>query len=157
MRERGSLAQLYLFMSIIFLSLLARVMFPDSTLFIDGIYACMSTPVVYTMSYYMRQAGEGGGEFVRRRRPEPRRAATYEAAALLASYMVGYFMFYAMTGAADLVVYTVAYAISQTMRAANSLVIKMFEALGLDPSHPLFVFVGSGAVSLLHLPVLLLL
>jgi len=149
--NKDGLVQLYLFMSIIVLSLLVRLLITDSTLFIDAIFATMSMPVVYTMSYYTRQAKEAGGEYVKRKKPQLSRLIMYEFSALLASYMVGFFMFYALTGSTDYYIYTVAYATSQTMRILNMFIINMYKNLGADPGHPFLLLIGSGITACLHL------
>jgi len=138
-------------MSIIVLSLLVRLIIMDSTLFIDAVFATMSMPVVYTMSYYTRQARTPEGEYVKRKKPELSRLISYELAALIASYLVGFFMFYALTGATDYYTYTVAYITSQTMRILNIYIINMYEKLGADPGHPFLMLIGSGVTAGLHL------
>jgi len=149
--DRESIVQLYLFMSIIFLSLLVRLFISDSSLFIDAIFATMYTPVVYTMSYYTKQARMSEGEYVKRKKPEFSRLIMYELVALIASYMVGYLMFYALTLQTDYYIYTVAYVTSQTMRIMNLAIIRMFKRLDIDPSHPFLMLIGSGATAFLHL------
>jgi len=144
------LAQLYLLMSIIILSLLARFATERATLFIDAIFATASMPVVYTMSYYSRQA-RVEGDFVRCKKPSLTKLVVYELAALAASYIVGFLMFYALTGATDYYTYTAAYVASQTMRLLDTLVINVYRRLGVDPGHPFLMLIGSAAVASLHL------
>jgi len=147
--EKDRLAQLYLFTSLIVLSLLVRLFVPKASLFIDAVYATISTPVVYTMTYYTRQMREVG-EFVRRKKVPLARQITYELAALTASYMVGFFMFYALTGSTNHFVYSIAYVASQTMRVMNLALIEGFERLGADSEHPFLVMCGAIVTAFIH-------
>lgn len=151
--DRDRLVQLYVFVAIIVLSLLVRIFLASYTLFIDAIYATMSTPVIYTMSYYSSQAYMEGN-YVRRKKPEMSRLVTYETLALFASYVVGFFMFYALTGSTDYYVFTVAYIVSQTMRGLSYNIVNIMRALKLDPAYPFLVLMGGALVAVIHFVVI---
>ncbi len=155
--ERRNLTQVYLLTSILILSLLIRLFLADAQVIIDAMFATMSTPVIYTMSYYMREARRAeGGEFVKRKKPSLSRMVTYEIAAMIASYMTGFIVFYSLSGVADYYTYTIAYLLSQTLRAVVHCIIRAYEALGADPGHPLLMLVGAVAAAALHLLILLI-
>jgi len=147
---------LYTTMSVIALAVLLRLTAGEAVavVFTAAVLATVSMPAVYAMSYTSAKV-RGAGRFVRRKGEGLDAGA--EALALLSSYALGLLVFYALSGYFDVVLYTLAYACSQAMRALNVLAIRAYERAGADPGNPLLVLLAAfGAASLL-LPALLLL
>mgnify|MGYP000271125009 CR=1 FL=1 len=144
--EKRGLVQLYLLLSLIVFSLLARYLGVPGLA--EAAFACVSAPVLYTMAYY-RERAAAVGAFVKKKRVELERAIPYEMAALAAAYVMGFLMF-ASLGYTDIATYTIAFVASQTMRLADSALIDIAERAGVDPGHPIVALILSSLVASLH-------
>jgi len=137
--------QIHLFLSIILLLLLTRFwgLVPDT--FGEALFACISMPALYAMSYYTtRRYREVKGTFVKKRTGEPvyigRRVDwTSEIIAILSSYFMGFIVFASFTGTWDIITYTIAFFSIQLMRLIIVEISMEAQKLGMDIQHPLMI------------------
>ena len=141
--------QIHLFLSIILLLLLTRFwgLVPDT--FGEALFACISMPALYAMSYYTtRRYREVKGTFVKKRTGEPvyigRRVDwTSEIIAILSSYFMGFIVFASFTGTWDIITYTIAFFSIQLMRLIIVEISMETQKLGMDIQHPLMIVLTS--------------
>jgi len=137
--------QIHLFLSIILLLLLTRFwgLVPDT--FGEALFACISMPALYAMSYYTtRRYREVKGTFVKKKTGEPvyigRRVDwTSEIIAILSSYFMGFIVFASFTGTWDIITYTIAFFSIQLMRLIIVEISMEAQKLGMDIQHPLMI------------------
>jgi len=152
--------QIHLFLSIILLLLLTRFwgLVPDT--FGEALFACISMPALYAMSYYTtRRYREVKGTFVKKRTGEPvyigRRVDwTSEIIAILSSYFMGFIVFASFTGTWDIITYTIAFFSIQLMRLIIVEISMEAQKLGMDIQHPLMIVLISLTSATLTLLVL---
>jgi hypothetical protein len=114
-------ANLYLFLSIMVLALLARIT-GLSELFTVALLSTVTLPVTYALSYYYER-GPREFTFVKRRGGGPARPTAglgrfgRSLAAVISGYATGFVVFAALSGSLDLLTYTLAYAVAMLMRA----------------------------------------
>ena len=152
--------QIHLFLSIILLLLLTRFwgLVPDT--FGEGLFACISMPALYAMSYYTtRRYREVKGTFVKKKTGEPvyvgRRVDwTSEIIAILSSYFMGFIVFASFTGTWDVITYTIAFFSIQLMRLIIVEISMEAQKLGMDIQHPLMIVLISLTSATLTLLVL---
>lgn len=139
-------SQLYLFLSIIMLMLLLRFFAVAPKAFDVALFSCVSMPATYALTYYSSRAYREG-KFVVRKTPEPVKFWTYEAVALLMSYIMGYVVFVALSGMLDYVLFTAAFMVVQVMRLLIVFLVRMFRDLGIDVQHPVMVLLTALGVA----------
>jgi len=151
--DRDESISLHLFLSIVFLILLLKVFntsVPES--FISALFACVSMPATYALSYYHAQAYRTG-KFVIKKHPEPTRMWLYELIALLTSFGMGFLVFVALSDGttSDLPIYLSAFVTTQIMRLTLLFTVNQLRMAGVDVQHPLVVVLIALATSLLTL------
>ena len=107
---------LYLFLSIIFLILFTRLLgFSDA--FSIALFSTVSMPAMYSFMYYYRKPLTGIFVKPKNHRVVRFRVAYRSLAAALTSFAVGFIVFAALSGSANIVVYTAAFLVSWLQRA----------------------------------------
>jgi len=160
----SEVTQLHLFLSIILLLLMTRFwgLVPDT--FGEALFACISMPALYAMTYYTtRRYRRVKGSFVRRKTGEPayigkRVDWTSELVAIITSYFMGFIVFVSFTGTWDIVTYTIAFLSIQLMRVIIVELSLQLQRIGMDIQHPLsllLISLTSATISLLVLTGLL--
>jgi len=114
-------ANLYLFLSIMVLALLARIT-GLSELFTVALLSTIALPVTYALSYYYERGAREEFIFVKRKGGPARPTAGLgrlgrSLAAVISGYATGFVVFAALSGSLDLLTYTFAYAVVMLMRA----------------------------------------
>jgi len=115
-------ANLYLFLSIMVLALLARIT-GLSELFTVALLSTITLPVTYALSYYYKRGAREEFIFVKRKGGGPARPTTglgrlgRSLAAVISGYATGFVVFAALSGSLNLLAYTLAYAVAMLMRA----------------------------------------
>ena len=145
--------QLHLFLSIIIMMLLMRFFATAPELFDQALFSCISMPATYALTYYHARAYRMG-KFVVKKTPEPVRLWTYELAAMIMSYVMGYIMFLAMSGSSDCMIFSIAFATVQLMRLLIIMLTGNLRNMGVDIQHPVVVMLISLSIALVSLVVL---
>lgn len=164
--ERLSLleaTQIHLFLSIIVFMLMIGLFTPVSDAFVTAVFACISTPATYTLTYYhsraLRQAL--AYRFIVRSDGTPivelGRLWVYEVIALTLSYVMGLLVYASLTNSLDYATYTWAFGIVQGLRAIVLLLAWRLEEMGVEVNHPLVtLMVAITAATIMTTIVLLL-
>lgn len=138
--------QLHLFLSIVMLMLMLRFFGVAPDLFDSAIFACISLPATYAMTYYSREAYRVG-KFVVKKKPEPVRFWSYELVALLTSFVMGYMVFVALTGSTDYITFGSAFITAQIMRILTNMLVSSLKEMGVDVMHPCIVVLISLSIA----------
>jgi len=142
--------QLHLFLSIIALILLLRLFGVSTDTFDIALFSCVSMPATYALTYYHARIYRVG-RFVTKKTSEPLRIWTYEVAALVTSYVMGYMVYVALSGISDVATYSIAFVVVQTMRIAIFFMARHLRALGVDIQHPAVVMLIALSTAVLAL------
>ena len=146
MADSMSEIQMHLFLSIVILMLLLRFFGVTPGLFDTALFSCISLPATYALTYYHREAYRVG-RFVIKKKPEPVRLWSYEFAALIMSYIMGYMVFTALSGSTDYITFTSAFISAQLMRLLCLVLVRSLKNLGVDITHPVVVVLVSLSVA----------
>lgn len=107
-----------------------------------ALFACISAPATYAMSYYTRQPKYVLGK-------KPVHAWWVEFEALLMSFIMGYVMYTALTEAPVAYVYVLAFILTQFARLLLVAEASLLEGLGVDIGHPLVVLAMATSTALI--------
>jgi len=144
---------LYLFLSIIFLILFTRLLgFSDA--FSIALFSTVSMPAMYSFMYYYRKPAAGYFVKPKNRSVVGFRAAYRSLAAALTSFAVGFIVFAALSGSANIAVYTVAFLVTWLQRAFLYYMLSA-AAERIDIESPVTLIAVSALAALIALLVLL--
>lgn len=152
--------QLHLFLSIVLLLLMTRIwgLVPDT--FGEALFACISMPALYAMTYYTaRRYKTIVSKFIRTKTGEPvvlsrKVELTSELVAILASYFMGFIVFVSFTGEWDFITYTSAFLAIQLMRLLIIEISAYLQKIDVDVQHPIVIVLIALASATLALFVL---
>ena len=142
--------QLHLFLSIVLLMLLLRFFGVAPEMFDVALFSCVSMPATYALTYYHARVYRTG-KFVVKKKLEPMRVWTYETAALLMSFIMGYMVYAALSGSTDIITYGAAFVTVQIMRILILIITRELRMLGVDVQHPAMVTLISLSTSMVAL------